>query len=79
MANKSNLSVGFLGVYGVPICFLKLTDFYLRLEVNGKNSFKPTVAIAKFMGKVQKKFGIMKSGLDAMPLFLLEDLLKISC
>ena len=25
---------------------------------------------------MQKKFGIMKSGLDTMPLFLLDDLLK---
>ena len=39
-------------------------------------SFKPKVAIAKFMGKIQKKSGIMKSGLDAMPLFLLDDLLS---
>ena len=29
----------------------------------------------RFEGKMQKKSGIMKSGLDAMPLFLLEDLL----
>ena len=28
-------------------------------------------AIAKFVWKMQKKSGIMKSGLDAMPLFLL--------
>ena len=26
--------------------------------------------------KMQKKSGIMKSGLDAMPLFILDDLLK---
>ena len=35
---------------------------------------KPKVAIAKFIWKMQKKSG-MKSGLDAMPLFLLDDLL----
>ena len=34
------------------------------------------VAIAKFIGKMQKKSGIMKSGVEAMPLFLLDDLLK---
>ena len=40
-------------------------------------SFKPKVAIAKFIEKMQKKkFVITKSGLDAMPLFLLDDLLK---
>ena len=39
-------------------------------------SFKPKVAIAKFVWKMQKKSGIMKSELDAMPLFLLDDLLK---
>ena len=40
-------------------------------------SFKPEVAIAKFIGKTQKKrSGIMKSGLDAIPLFLQDYLLK---
>jgi hypothetical protein len=39
-------------------------------------SFKPKVAISKFVWKMQKKSGIMKSGLHAMPLFLLDDLLK---
>ena len=36
------------------------------------------VAIVKFIGKMQKKkvWCIMKSGLDAMPLFLLDDLLN---
>ena len=38
--------------------------------------FKPKVAIAKFVWKMQKKSGIMKSGLDAMPLFLLDDLAR---
>ena len=42
----------------------------------GPISFKPKVAIAKFIGKMQKKSGIMKSGLDAMSLFLLDDLLN---
>ena len=36
--------------------------------------FKPKVAIAKFIGKMQKKIGIMKSGLGTMSLFLLDDL-----
>ena len=35
------------------------------------------VAIAMFIGKMQKKSGIMKSGLDAMPLFLLDNLSKV--
>ena len=39
--------------------------------------FKPKVAIAKFVWKMQKKSGIIKSGLDAMPLFLLDDLLIV--
>ena len=39
-------------------------------------SFKPKVAITKFVWKMQKKSGIMKSGLDAMPLFLLDHLLN---
>ena len=34
------------------------------------------VAIAKFVWKMQKKSGIMKSGVDAMPLFLLDNLLN---
>ena len=37
-------------------------------------SFKHKVAIAKFIGKMQKK-SLMKSGLGALPLFLLDDLL----
>ena len=32
----------------------------------------------KEMGKCKKKSGIMKSGLDAMPLFLLDDLLNMA-
>ena len=34
------------------------------------------VAIAKLIVKMQKKSGVMKSGLDAMPLFLLDNLLS---
>ena len=33
-------------------------------------------SLAKFIEKMQKKSGIMKNGLDAMPLFLLDDLFK---
>ena len=51
--------------------------FSLTSQRNFPISFKPKVAIAKFIGKMQKKSGIMKSGLDAMPLFLLDNLLKI--
>ena len=50
----------------------------LHFPRNFPISFKPKVAIAKFVWKKQKKSGIMKSGLDAMPLFLLDDLLKKS-
>jgi hypothetical protein len=50
--------------------------FSLPSQRNFPISFKPKVAIAKFIGKMQKKSGIMKSGLDAMPLFLLDDLLS---
>ena len=38
--------------------------------------FKHNVAMRKFIGKMQKKSGILKSGLDGMPLFLLDDLLS---
>ena len=51
--------------------------FSLPFQMNLPISFKPKEAIAKFIGKMQKKSGIMKSGLDAMPLFLLENLLKV--
>ena len=50
--------------------------FPLPSQKNFPISFKPKVAIAKFIGKMQKKSGIIKSGLDAMPLFLLDDLLR---
>ena len=50
--------------------------FSLPSQRNFPISFKPKVAIAEFIGKIQKKYGIMKSGLDAMLLFLLDDLLR---
>ena len=50
--------------------------FSLPSKRNFPISFKSKVAIAKFVWKMQKKSGIMKSGLDAMPLFLLDDLLN---
>ena len=37
---------------------------------------KPKVAMAKFIGKMQKKSGIMKSGLYVMSFFFLDDLFK---
>ena len=40
------------------------------------SQFSSLCTIAKFIVKIQKKSGIMKSGLDAMPLFLLDDLLS---
>ena len=47
---------------------------YLKWE----NSFKPKVAaIANFIEKMQKKSDIMKSGLDTISLFLLDNLLKM--
>ena len=50
--------------------------FSLPSQRNFLISFKPKVAIAKFIGKMQNKYGIVKSGLDAMPLFLPDDLLS---
>ena len=50
--------------------------FFLPYQRNFPISFKPKVAIAKFIGKIKKKSDIMKSGLDAMPLFLRDDLLS---
>ena len=48
----------------------------LGLKEMGK-FLQPKVAKAKSIGKMQKKkSGIMKSGLDAMPIFLLDDLLS---
>ena len=51
--------------------------FFLPSQGNFPISFKPKVAIAEFVLKVQKNYGIMKSGLDTMPLFLLDDLLIV--
>ena len=48
----------------------------LGLKEMGKFLQTYKVDIAKFVWKMQKKSGIMKSGLDAMPLFLLDDLLS---
>ena len=60
------------GITGFSLHFSKRTQLW-------ENSFKPKVAIAKLVWKMQKKrYGIMKSGLDAMHLFLLDDLLRIS-
>ena len=67
--------------YQVFLCIFQKNSAiatYLRFEgIYFPISFKPKVAIAKFVWKMQKKSGIMKSGLDAMPLFLLDDLLNI--
>ena len=41
------------------------------------SQFRKTKGISRFPGKMKKKTGIMKSGLDAMPLFLLEDLFNM--
>ena len=82
------LSYGYVRFKGkvCPIGYLSLAKlnwdsqlgklFSLPSQRNFPISFKPKVAIAKFIGKMQKKSGIMKSGLDAMPLFLLDDLLS---
>ena len=61
--------------YQVFLCIFQKNSAiygYLRFEGNGK----PKVAIAKFIGKMQKKVWYYESGLDAMPLFLLDDLLN---
>ena len=50
--------------------------FFLLSQRNFPISFKLKVSLAKIIGKMQKKSGIMKSGLDAMPLFVLDDLLN---
>ena len=47
--------------------------FSLPSQRNFPISFKTKVAIAKFIWKMQKKSGIMKSGLDTMPLFFLDN------
>ena len=48
----------------------ELCHGYLRFEGNGKIPSNLSLENAK------KRSGIMKSGLDAMPLFLLDDLLN---
>ena len=63
---------------GLPVGCLSLAKLYwdsqlgklfsLPSQRNFLISFKSKVAIAKFTGKMQKKSGIMKSSLDAMPL-----------
>ena len=50
--------------------------FSLPSKRNFPIFFKPKLVIAKFIGKMKKKSGIVKSGLDAMPLFLLYNLLS---
>ena len=51
--------------------------FSLPTQRNFPIFFKPKVAITKFIGKIQKSLVcIIKSGLDAMPLFLLNNLLR---
>ena len=46
----------------------------MRIDLQGL-SLRCVVAIAKFIGQMKKGL-IVKSGLDAMPLFLLDDLLN---
>ena len=59
-----------------PVGCLSLA-FFLPSQRNFPIPFKPKVAIANFIGKIlKKKYGIMKRGLDTMPLFLLDDLLN---
>ena len=57
--------------YQVFLCI-----FQKNSQRNFLISFKSKVAIAKFVWKMPKKSGIMKSGLDVMPFFLLDDLLR---
>ena len=47
-------------------------EYQVFLCIFQKNSAKQSL-----FGKCKKKFGFMKRGLDAMPLFLLDDLLRI--
>ena len=59
---------------------LSLATLGLKWENSQRNfpiSFKPKVVIAKFVWKMQKQSGIMKSGLDTMPLSLLDNLLRM--
>ena len=60
--------------------FSKRTNFFsLPSQRNFPITFKPKVAIAKFVWKMQKKnlAHIIKGGLAAMPLFLLDDPLNV--
>ena len=50
--------------------------FSLTFQRNFPISFKPKVTMAKFVWEMQKKSGIMKSGVDAMHLFLSDNLLS---
>ena len=86
--NEMDNSFGKVGKEVCPVGCLSLAKlnwdsqlgklFSLPSQRNFPISFKPKVAIAKFVGKMQnKKSGIMKSGLNAMPLFLLDDLLNL--
>ena len=71
---------------GLPCWLSQFSKTKLR-QPTGQNFFptflkkfshflqKVEVTIATFVWKMQKKSGIMKSGLDAMPFFLLDDLL----
>ena len=53
---------------GIPGFFLPKKLSYGFLISKWKNFFKPKVAIAKFLGKMQKKnFGVIKSWLGATP------------
>ena len=49
-------------------------EYQVFLCIFQKNSAMATLGLKE--RKCKKKSGIMKSGLDAMPLFLLDDLLK---
>ena len=51
-------------------------EYQVFLCIFQKNSAMATYLRFEGNGKMHKKSGIMKSGLDAMPPFLLDDLLK---
>ena len=58
----------------------KWNTYQVFLCIFQKDSAMATLGLKEFsqssFGKCKKKSGIMKSGLDAMPLFLLDDLLR---
>ena len=58
------------------VIFFFVKSYYKLPYVSKKweNSFKHKVAIAKFIGKMQKKSGVMISWLEAMPLFFLDSI-----